>query len=100
MYSMEELESRFAGNPPADHNHEHLIAVRNSNGAWQYNNDVDWIAFVPVDSDRLVAAIDMTDDTVRSLQGTSGIVNGIHKGFIDSDYVFAANEYKCNSPII
>lgn len=94
MYSAENLDTRFATNPPLAGTHENMIAVRFRNGAWQYNDDVAWHSFVPVNSDRLVAAIDLTDDTVRSLQGTSGLVNGIQKGFIDTDYVFEANQFR------
>lgn len=93
MYSQEDLNSRFAGDPPAQYSNPHVIAVRSYDGVWQYNNDANWVPFTPVSTDRLVAAIDMTDDTLRTLDGTSGMVNGVKQGYADTDYVFSVNEF-------
>lgn len=96
LFSQQNLNTRFASNPPYGGNSDHLIAVRYSSGQWQYNNNhfsASWHAFTPVASDRLLARVDFTNDTIQSLQGASGQVNGIYQGFLNSNLTFIANQW-------
>ena len=74
-------------------NSEHLIAVRFDGNAWQYNTNSSWQAFVPAESDILLASVDFDSDTITSLSGESGFENGIVKGFVESDLAFFANRW-------
>lgn len=93
MHSHESVFSRFAASPPHADNSEHVIAVRNENGQWQYNDDSVWNDFDPVPSDRLLASADFLADTIESLQGTSGRIHGIEQGYESGDLEFEANQF-------
>ncbi len=91
MYSEQSVFDRFAGaNVPNSFNANHIIAVR-YNGGWQYNDNLTWNSFTPAASDVLLATVDFTNDTVSSLQGTGGSVNGIVSGYASGDLTFAPN---------
>ncbi len=91
MYSAQNVFDRFAGvNVPHPLNANHLIAVR-YNGGWQYNDNLTWNSFTPVASDVLLATADFSSDTVTSLEGTGGSVNGITSGYASGDLTFAPN---------
>ncbi len=91
MYTEESVSTRFGDANPF--NAEHIIAVRNSGGQWQYNNNSTWKSFTPVGSDLLLADVDFSADTTTSLEGTSGTVNGISSGYASGDLVYIANQW-------
>lgn len=93
MYSEENVYNRFAASPPRGGGAEQMVAVRYNPAFenWQYSNNSRWVNFTPVDSDRLIAAVDYAADTIAGIEGYGGTVNGIHQGFFDSDLVFEAN---------
>ncbi|MFC1759219.1 FG-GAP-like repeat-containing protein [Planctomycetota bacterium] len=93
MYSEESVHTRFAAHAPLSHNSDHLIAVRLNGANWQYNDNGSWYGFTPTAGDRLLASVDFTADTITSLQGAVGQVNGIRQGFEVSDLVFQANAW-------
>ncbi|MFC1757377.1 hypothetical protein ACFL2H_01240, partial [Planctomycetota bacterium] len=94
MYSAESVHDRFTANSPHRHNSDHLIAVRFDNGEWHYNADGrEWFTFAPVESDRLVARIRFGADRIISLQGATGQVRGIRRGYTDGDLIFFANRW-------
>jgi len=90
MYSEQDLHERFAGNPPSVWAADHLIVVRFS-GQWQYDTNRDYYAFTPVESDRLLAEVDFTSDTVTMLQGIDTLVEGISSGYVSGDLTIAPN---------
>lgn len=94
MYSSANVHERFADNAPNEFNSDYLIAVRyNQTGEyWEYNaNDTAWHEFEVSGTDRLIATVDFDNDTIESLQGATGEVHGMLKGFNRSDLVFEAN---------
>jgi chitodextrinase/imidazole glycerol phosphate synthase subunit HisF len=93
MYSEESVHSRFSSNPPHSQNADHVIAVRNLNGTWQYDNNGNYYSFSPTSSDLLLATVDFGQDQVNSLVGTTGNINGIEYGFADGDLYFRANRW-------
>ncbi|MEL6109738.1 MAG: Ig-like domain-containing protein, partial [Planctomycetota bacterium] len=97
MFSVENLFNRFASAPPLNAgalvNSDHLIAVRNVNGQWQYDNNYEFIDFTPTFGDRLLASIDFDNDTITSLEGSEGEIEGIESGFLTGDLEFLANQF-------
>ena len=93
LYSSESVFTRFASSLPHPSNATNLIAVRLEGTQWQYDNNLEWVNFTPVASDRLLASIDFTADTITSLEGTSGVVAGIDSGYASGDLVFTANQW-------
>lgn len=91
MFSEESVFQRFASFPPFVGNSDHLVAVRHISGQWQYNDNNLWRAFTPDAVDRLLAAVDLDLDTIVSLQGETGSINGIEQGYVDGDLTFAVN---------
>ncbi|WP_339613334.1 hypothetical protein, partial [uncultured Rubinisphaera sp.] len=73
---------------------EHFLAVRFINNQWQYANNDVWVDFTPTTGDRLIAAIDFGSSQVQMLQGSSGSVNGINQGYLESDLVITANQWR------
>jgi RHS repeat-associated protein len=70
MYSQESVHTRFAPNGPnVPQNADHFICVRYQNGQWEYDNNVSYFSFTPLESDVLVAEVDFANDTVRPLVG-------------------------------
>lgn len=93
LYSEQDLATRFEANPPFAFGADHLIAVFYENGQWFYDNSFGQFAFTPASGDRLLANVDFSNDTVQSLQGTSGFENGINSGYTDGDLVFLADRF-------
>lgn len=91
LFSEQSVHNRFAANPPLDSNSERLIAVRFDAGQWQYNDNVTWRPLVVNPSDRLIAAVDFTNDSITSLGGTESTIAGIRAGYVSGDLSFAAN---------
>ena len=90
MYSEESVFTRFSDAPPWTGSATHFVCVK-YNGGWQYDTNTAYVAFTPRASDRLVAAVDYSADTVTALVGQSGSVNGIAKGYESGDLSFTAN---------
>ena len=93
MYSEESVHTRFAASAPHSANSDHLIAVKYIGGQWFYDNNTAYVAFTPLASDLLLAAVDFGLDTVTDLKGTSSVVNGIESGYADGDLVFTPNQW-------
>ncbi|MGB7348073.1 MAG: Ig-like domain-containing protein [Pirellulaceae bacterium] len=97
MYSAQSVFSRFAAAPPINlpgsTNSDQLVAVRFNGTNWEYNNDTSWVVFTPDLTDRLIASVDFSFDTITSLRYATGTVNGIEQGFVSSDLTFTANRY-------
>ena len=93
LYTSESVFTRFASSAPHPSNATNLIAVRLEGTQWQYDNNDGWVNFTSVSGDRLLAAIDFTADTITSLEGTSGVVEGIDSGYDSGDIVFTANQW-------
>ncbi len=91
LYSRPEFSSRFSTYQGSA---ENLVAVRNEDGRWQYNTNFAWIDFAPAESDRLLAELDFSNDTVMMLHGTSSIVNGIQSGYSGGDVEVVPNVWK------
>jgi hypothetical protein len=93
MYSVQNVHERFAASPPIAGNAEHFVAVQHNGNTWQYDNNRTWVDFTPAEGDRLVAAVNFGGDTIASLQGASGLVEGIVQGYDDSDLAFRVNRW-------
>jgi hypothetical protein len=87
MYSEESIHTRFSASPPNSYQADHFVAVRSNGGTWEYDNNSSYVAFTPVASDLLVAAVDFSADTVTMLSGTSNVVNGIAYGYQSGDLI-------------
>ncbi|MBV08403.1 MAG: hypothetical protein CMN21_04195, partial [Rubinisphaera sp.] len=84
LYSQQNVQERFAGAIIAN-GAEHFLAVRFINNQWQYAHNDVWVDFTPTTGDRLIAAINFSSSQVQMLQGSSGTVNGIDQGYVESD---------------
>ncbi|HCS50894.1 MAG TPA: hypothetical protein DIW81_04760, partial [Planctomycetaceae bacterium] len=93
MYSQQSVQQRFAGAVVAN-GAEHFVVVRYLSNQWQYANNDVWVDFTPTTGDRLIAAIDFGSSQVQMLQGSSGSVNGINQGYLESDLVITANQWR------
>ncbi|WP_339612657.1 choice-of-anchor Q domain-containing protein [uncultured Rubinisphaera sp.] len=93
MYSQQSVQQRFAGAIVAN-GAEHFLAVRFINNQWQYANNDVWVDFTPTTGDRLIAAIDFDSSQVEMLRGSSGSVNGINQGYLESDLMITANQWR------
>ncbi len=89
LFSEESVHVRF-GDLNVD-NADHFVAVRVSGIQWQYNNDVIWQDFEPVDSDLLVAEVSFSANNVVAMDGVYPDVNGIDAGFTEGDIWFSPN---------
>jgi hypothetical protein len=90
MYTRMDTQARFSA---ISQNSSNLIAVRNSGQGWQYNDNDRWISFATMAGDHLLAEIDFGADTIKSLEGETGVFDGVELGFIDSDLDFFANRF-------
>ena len=97
MYSEESVHTRFSSNRPHGSNADHVIAVINNNGQWQYDNNSSYYNFSPVDSDLLLAEVNFSTDEVVSLEGSSGSINSMAFGFFSGDLSFIANKWGTNN---
>jgi len=92
MYSEESTATRFTVHID---NARHLVAVRFNAGQWQYNTNVIWSNFTPVDTDRILAELTLTadlSDTVSALANTdTTLINGIKAGYVNGDLTFIPN---------
>ena len=92
-------DTRFSADPPLNAsgfvNSEQLIAVRYNTTSmeWEFNGNDSWETFTPVATDRLLASVDFDADTITSLQGATGMVDGINQGYTFGDLTFTANEF-------
>ncbi|MEO1528996.1 MAG: dockerin type I domain-containing protein, partial [Planctomycetota bacterium] len=84
---LENLADRLPS-PPFQDNSEHLIAVQFRDGQWHYNDNSDWLPFVPLKSDRLIAEVDFDNETMVDLKGRQGRVEGVEQGYLEGDLVF------------
>jgi hypothetical protein len=105
MYSVQSIHNRFkllkdsssgvgGGRSNTDPNNaDHLVAVRFDSGKWQFTNKdtSGWLTFAPRATDRLLAEVDFSADTVNSLEGTDTTINGMSAGYFDGDLVFTPN---------
>lgn len=94
MYSQQVVSARFSGIDAG--NADHFIIVRNVAGQWQYDTNYAWASFTPTATDRLVASVNFSTDTILALEGQAGIVSGVNLGYADGDLVFTANTYAGN----
>ncbi len=88
MHSVKSTQSRFGMSAERNGN---VIAVRNVGLGWEYNNGRRWIGFDNRASDRILAAVDFSDDRVTSLRGSTGEIEGIQAGFLSGDISFESN---------
>lgn len=88
MYSQANVISRFGAYTG---NADHIIAVYYSGGQWYADQNFGQVVFTPVSTDRLLAAVNFTADTVTSLQGVSTTENGIAKGYSSGNLGFIAD---------
>ncbi|WP_459554667.1 Ig-like domain-containing protein [Lacunimicrobium album] len=95
MYSQQSLQSRFPGINST--NASNFINVRLNGAQWQYDNNSTWVNFVPTSSDRLVAELDFTADTVDLLKGTFSTIQGIASGYLDGDLSITPNNWNGNA---
>jgi ELWxxDGT repeat protein len=95
MYSQQNVRTRFSGLDP--NNADNFVNVRYLAGQWQYDNNSTWVNFTPTSSDRLVAALDFTADTVDLLKGTFSTIQGIASGYLDSDLTITPNNWNGNA---
>ena len=93
MYSKENVFSRFAASPPYSGSSDHLVVVRYDGSQWFYDNNASLVAFTPEDSDVLIAEVDLTNDTITSLEGVWEVEHGIAKGYATGDLNFTADWY-------
>ncbi|MEO1526149.1 MAG: PKD domain-containing protein, partial [Planctomycetota bacterium] len=93
LFSDESVHTRFRDNPVMRFNSDHLIAVRVVDGEWFYNNNRSWFPFTPRLNDRLIASVDFDSDTITSLAGASGRMDGISQGYLDGDLTFFADRW-------
>ncbi|MEL6107833.1 MAG: ELWxxDGT repeat protein, partial [Planctomycetota bacterium] len=94
LYSAEDVKTRFS--PLNADNSDHLIAARYRNGQWFVDTNQGQRAFVPVNSDRLIASVDFDADTISSLEATDADIFGIPAGFVTSDATFTADLFAGN----
>lgn len=89
LFSEQSVQSRFGIQADAASN---IIAVRQQADQWQYSdNSLTWRNFTPAAGDRLLAEINMTTDSVLSLEGQTGSINGIASGYVSGDLTFQAD---------
>ncbi|TWT89274.1 PKD domain-containing protein [Neorhodopirellula pilleata] len=93
MHSRQSVFIRFASASPHPSNSDHLITVRHDGSQWLYNNNTDWYVFTPATDDRLLAAVDFDADTISSLEGFAGQIDGIDQGFVSGDLTFFADRW-------
>ncbi|MCP4454750.1 MAG: hypothetical protein GY809_25095, partial [Planctomycetes bacterium] len=91
MFSEQDVYTRFASNPPYATGANHLVTVKYTGGQWTYDNNYTYVAFPPLASDLLLAAVDFSADVVTNLQGSSGQLNGIESGYLTGNVVFTPN---------
>jgi ELWxxDGT repeat protein len=91
MYSQSNVRTRFSGLDP--NNADNFINVRYFAGQWQYDSNSTWVNFTPTSSDRLVATLDFTADTVDLLKGTFSTIQGIASGYLDGDLAITPNNW-------
>ncbi|HBN76862.1 MAG TPA: hypothetical protein DD473_13795, partial [Planctomycetaceae bacterium] len=93
LYSQQSVQQRFAGAIIAN-GAEHFVAVRYINSQWQYAHNDVWVDFTPTTGDRLIAAINFDSSQVQMLLGSSGSVNGINQGYVESDLTITPNQWR------
>ncbi|WP_339613360.1 choice-of-anchor D domain-containing protein [uncultured Rubinisphaera sp.] len=93
LYSQQSVQQRFAGAIIAN-GAEHFVAVRYISNQWQYAHNDVWVNFTPTTGDRLIAAINFDISQVQMLLGSSGSVNGINQGYVESDLMITANQWR------
>ncbi|MCA9278856.1 MAG: cadherin domain-containing protein [Phycisphaerales bacterium] len=103
MYSAESVHTRFNDHPVHNDNADHFVTVKNIDGKWYYDdnsahdpgsNPMNALhEFTPGEDDLLVASLDFDNDTVTSLEGTAGTVDGIESGFASSDLGFIQDQH-------
>ncbi len=90
MYSEEDTATRFTA---FSGNADHIIAVYYSGGQWYADKNYGQVAFTPVSTDVLLAAVDFTNNTVSSLQGYAGVEFGVMYGYYNGDLTYIANQW-------
>ncbi|MDF1845090.1 MAG: hypothetical protein P1U77_27055 [Rubripirellula sp.] len=98
LYSRQPVANRLEN--VADGNSRQLTAVRYSSGTWEYSDDAEseWLPFKPVDTDILLAQLDLDAHTITRLNW--GVpVNGIRQGSFGGDLTFEADTWNgANAP--
>lgn len=94
MYSEQAIQNRF-GNAVNPNNAAHILAVRLNGSQWQYSNRdaLGWVDFTTTPSDRLLAEVDFSADTVTLLEGTDSTIGGVSAGYTSSDLAFTPNQW-------
>jgi RHS repeat-associated protein len=64
MYSQEDVNVRFS---VVNGNADHFVPVRLNGSQWQQDTGTSWVNFTPLATDRLVAAVDFSADTVEAI---------------------------------
>ncbi len=92
MYSAESVFTRFSPAPHLD-NADHLIAVvyDHNDDQWFYDNNSSLYPFDPAAGDRLLASLDLTNDTATVLLGSNEVYRGISRGVASTDLTFVPN---------
>ncbi len=90
-----DVQSRFGIRDDAS---TRFITVRFRRGRWQYNRggtntSGGWVNFTPVPTDRLVASVNFSRDTVTALVGSLGNIQGIASGYTSGDLTFQADTW-------
>ncbi|MEM7782923.1 MAG: S8 family serine peptidase, partial [Planctomycetota bacterium] len=93
MFSEEVVHERFTSDRPNANNSDHLLAVQFDSGVWYYNNNSEWIPFIPEDTDRLIADVNFDTDAINLITCLREDVNGMETGIVNGDLVFAANQF-------
>ena len=94
MYSEESVHTRFSAHPPEINNADHFICVQHQVGGWVYDDNLALYSFTPRDTDVLVASVNFTADTISSLEGQIGTVEGIANGYLSGDLTYQADIYE------
>ncbi|MFN9433772.1 MAG: putative Ig domain-containing protein, partial [Planctomycetota bacterium] len=97
LYSSQKLVDRIPSFTPRPGSNTNFIAVRYNAGRWEFNNDTEWIRFSTRSDDLLVAKLDFDTNTVTSLVGKSGRVNGVAFGYASGNLVFNADKWNSTS---
>ena len=101
MYSETKLSERFSSAGLPTDNADHIVGVRYDEdlGQWLFDKvlgvreEGSEVPFTPQPGDRLLAEVVWGRDYISALEGESGEVHGIAKGYDVGDLVFHLNHY-------
>ncbi|NVK31224.1 MAG: hypothetical protein HWE20_09475 [Gammaproteobacteria bacterium] len=92
LYSEQRLQRRFDTVP--SYNDQHFIAVVYEDGQWHFDSNHKLLPFESSDTDRLVAAVDFSNDQIELLDGYSTVIKGIAAGYDYGNLTADANLYQ------